>query len=207
MMFWIKQSLVRQIVFVTVVGIVAWCSFYFLDYAPLVRLSPHMLLMGLIGGGLNVLLLGVLAAIGLAISRTRFRESLEDVRKRALATSIATRVGASITSATGEEFLFRGLAFGMLVNARPVEAFALSIGLAAVSYFRGRKHWYWLLMRMCEAAWLSLLFYQHRSLACVAVARVLSDAVTMSLLIFVPAFFWRQRNVRFNFARDAVRSV
>ncbi len=177
MLYWIRQSLRRQLAFLLAVLVIAAAALSFWHAAPLLRFSFRTVSLGAIAGLFGALILLSGTALGLLFPRTGARDTLLADRRDLKQASPATRISSIISAAAGEEYLLRGLAFGALADANYAAALCLTAALTGAGYYRGRRHWYSTLLRIVEACWYAVVFDQRRSLALVVAARLVALAL------------------------------
>ena len=183
MLFWIKLSLARQLSAMAAILAAGGIMLTLWSYSPLVRMNTRLVSVAGFGLTLNLLFAAAFLVIGVYFPRTGLRETLRNVRTLSLRSDHAARIGAAIFSAAGEEYLLRGLVFGFLMDDMPWAAGLLSVALSAAGYWHGKRGWYWALLHGLEGGWYAMIYYHHRSIACLVFIRLIRELIGSQLLI------------------------
>lgn len=215
MLLRMRRTLFGQAIFLLAVTVSGSFVFWYTRYLPLLRINFHLALLAIFAAAGVLLLSGALLLLGLRFPRTGLGMSLREKRNIIRNQDPSTRFGAAVAAGAGEEFILRGVIFGYLMDEHLVLAFVVTLAVSGIGYFRAKAEWYWTCLQVIEAACYAILFYEHRSVFLIGLARFIQEYVsTLALmspwalyLLEQKRFSWRNLYGAFRASQSTVQRV
>jgi len=166
-------------------------------YLPLLRPGIRLGVVGFLSVPLISLFLLPFLLLGLYFPRSRLAQSLLEEQQFLAGLERTTLVGGAISAACGEEFILRGLLFGALMDSSLLLAGGLSVSVSFILYLHRKTDLYRALVRATEASCYCYLFYEHRSLFLIGVARFSCELIS-TLALRTPWALYLLQQKRFS---------
>ena len=182
MLFYLKRSLPRQIIFLLLLAVLSWLGAAFFDVHPRLRATPENFLKGLLGGVLTAVLTSFLHLVLSLVPRLGHKDALKELGAELKEKSSFTLAGAALTASVGEELLFRGVLFGAASRLNLDIALAGNFLVMLLLYVHHKRQTGIAAVKAIECTLYAYMFSYSRSLCMVGTAHFVCEVLGVIML-------------------------
>jgi len=172
----IKSSLEYQTIFLAAAALISFLICRSVHLIPQLRVSLFAAESGVLAGigwtAITFLFYGAGKRLRPAAFSALLRQRSAELKEQ----SPFALFGAALTAGIGEELLFRGCVFGLLLRQSFWLAFAVNAALTGAAYFRRSSAIPVVLLRMSEATFYGIFYFFNKSLFAVGLAHFIVEA-------------------------------